>query len=86
MVPACLTTSLKKYPYPSNVAKKFSYGTAGFRATTEDPCAPLQPIFLRMGLLAALRSMKCDSKCVGAMITASHNPEVDNGKLDHLHL
>ena len=33
----------------------------------------------RMGLLACLRSVSDQSKFIGCMITASHNPVQDNG-------
>lgn len=32
-----------------------------------------------MGLLAVMRSLSQDLKIIGCMITASHNPEEDNG-------
>jgi phosphoacetylglucosamine mutase len=36
-------------------------------------------VIFRVGILAVLRSKKLDSKTIGIMITASHNPEDDNG-------
>jgi phosphoacetylglucosamine mutase len=55
--------------------KKMSYGTAGFR----DEWTKLHAIFLRMGILASVRSSAMQGRCVGIMITASHNLEKDNG-------
>ncbi|GLU05458.1 hypothetical protein SLE2022_225590 [Rubroshorea leprosula] len=53
---------------------KLSYGTAGFRADA----SVLQSTMYRVGILAALRSLKTRS-VVGLMITASHNKVTDNG-------
>lgn len=50
------------------------YGTAGFRTKAEH----LDHVMYRMGLLAVLRSKKMKS-VIGVMVTASHNPEEDNG-------
>jgi phosphoacetylglucosamine mutase len=58
----------------------YAYGTAGFRYNSDT----LDAVCLRMGMLAAVRS-RCfpslTNSChaVGAMLTASHNPECDNG-------
>eukprot|EP00904_Undaria_pinnatifida_P011484 jgi/Undpi1/7466/HiC_scaffold_22.g09939.m1 len=60
-----------KVPKPDKVLK---YGTAGFR----DRAEVLESTFLRMGMLAVLRSRKT-GMAVGLMVTASHNAEVDNG-------
>jgi phosphoacetylglucosamine mutase len=55
--------------------RKVAYGTAGFRTKASD----LDWVLYRMGLLAALRSISQDCQTIGCMITASHNPEEDNG-------
>jgi phosphoacetylglucosamine mutase len=64
---------LEKYP---RAEKTLKYGTAGFRDRAE---LPLAPTFVRMGMLAVIRSESCNGLAVGVMITASHNPEPDNG-------
>ena len=53
----------------------YEYGTAGFRY----PSYLLPPVMVRMGLFAALRSYAFNATPIGLMITASHNPEGDNG-------
>ncbi|KAG6862359.1 hypothetical protein C0995_011799 [Termitomyces sp. Mi166 len=68
-----LKTLSNAHPKPSNV--RFSYGTAGFRTLG----STLDSVLFRVGVLAGLRSKKLDGQTVGVMITASHNPEEDNG-------
>ncbi|CAN1150512.1 Phosphoacetylglucosamine mutase, partial [Linum perenne] len=56
------------------ISVKLSYGTAGFRADA----SILHSTVFRVGILAALRSLKTQS-VIGLMITASHNQVSDNG-------
>ncbi|XP_009702181.1 PREDICTED: phosphoacetylglucosamine mutase [Cariama cristata] len=67
---------LKKYSalHPKPAGLTLQYGTAGFRAKAEQ----LDHVMFRMGLLAVLRS-KAVVSTIGIMVTASHNPEEDNG-------
>ncbi|KAF7320393.1 Phosphoacetylglucosamine mutase [Mycena kentingensis (nom. inval.)] len=62
-----------KHPKPAQV--HYTYGTAGFRTVA----TVLDSVLFRVGVLAALRSKKLDGKTIGVMVTASHNPEQDNG-------
>ena len=67
-----LQAGFDKYPKPDF---HFAYGTAGFRARADI----LGNVCFRMGVIAALRSVSLHGRAVGLMITASHNPEQDNG-------
>ncbi|KAJ0026952.1 hypothetical protein NQD34_017952 [Periophthalmus magnuspinnatus] len=60
------------HPKPPGLV--LQYGTAGFRTNAK----VLDHIMFRMGLLATLRSKKTKAT-IGVMVTASHNPEEDNG-------
>ncbi|KAK5644601.1 hypothetical protein RI129_005901 [Pyrocoelia pectoralis] len=60
--------------HPKTVKHDIHYGTAGFRTKASN----LGYIMYRMGLLAVLRS-RYKQGVIGIMITASHNPECDNG-------
>ncbi|KAJ7341698.1 hypothetical protein JRQ81_006427 [Phrynocephalus forsythii] len=67
-----LAKTSKLHPKPPGLS--LQYGTAGFRTKAEN----LDHVMFRMGLLAVLRS-KQKKSIIGVMVTASHNPEEDNG-------
>ncbi|KAK7367702.1 hypothetical protein VNO80_09720 [Phaseolus coccineus] len=67
-----LLNASSRFSPPQGV--KLSYGTAGFRADA----SLLPSTVYRVGILAALRSLKTGS-VIGLMITASHNKVSDNG-------
>eukprot|EP00928_Gymnodinium_smaydae_P013233 TRINITY_DN14844_c0_g1_i1.p1 TRINITY_DN14844_c0_g1~~TRINITY_DN14844_c0_g1_i1.p1 ORF type:complete len:638 (+),score=190.40 TRINITY_DN14844_c0_g1_i1:84-1997(+) len=67
--------SMGKRCHPRGSQPELGYGTAGFRTKAD----LLDHVIFRMGALAALRSRSLGGKAVGVMITASHNPERDNG-------
>lgn len=60
------------HPKPAGLLSQ--YGTAGFRTKAE----LLDHVMFRSGLLATVRSKKTKAT-IGVMVTASHNPEEDNG-------
>ncbi|XP_044266690.1 phosphoacetylglucosamine mutase [Tribolium madens] len=60
--------------HPKTVKTDIQYGTAGFRTKATN----LGYVMYRMGLLAVLRA-RYKRATIGVMITASHNPEPDNG-------
>ncbi|XP_005914338.1 phosphoacetylglucosamine mutase [Haplochromis burtoni] len=60
--------------HPKPVGLVLQYGTSGFRTNAKQ----LDHIMFRMGLLATVRSKKTKAT-IGVMVTASHNPEEDNG-------
>ncbi|XP_051909391.1 phosphoacetylglucosamine mutase isoform X2 [Hippocampus zosterae] len=60
------------HPKPPGLV--LQYGTAGFRTNASH----LDHVMFRMGLLAVLRA-KQTKAAIGVMVTASHNPEEDNG-------
>ncbi|KAG7292604.1 hypothetical protein NEMBOFW57_002639 [Staphylotrichum longicolle] len=72
---AILAASAKHPIVPLPKGQFYNYGTAGFRMKAD----LLEGITFRVGLLASLRSRKLNGQAIGVMITASHNPAVDNG-------
>jgi phosphoacetylglucosamine mutase len=69
---ADLESLFSAIPVPS---KRLAYGTAGFR----DKANIISGTICRVGVFACIRSRWANSQFVGIMITASHNPECDNG-------
>ncbi|KAL2270165.1 hypothetical protein VTJ83DRAFT_2349 [Remersonia thermophila] len=72
---AILAASAKHPVVPLEKGRFYTYGTAGFRMKAD----LLDGITFRVGLLASLRSRKQNSRAIGVMVTASHNPAADNG-------
>lgn len=66
----CEIEKIKKY-----VFFRYRYGTSGFRGHHQT----LESVMVRVGLLAALRSLSQKGQAIGIMVTASHNDECDNG-------
>eukprot|EP01031_Cornospumella_fuschlensis_P035414 gene35414-42925_t len=71
---SAVTHSLSSRPQQNH--RRYAYGTAGFRDRYHET---MHHLFVRVGILASLRSIVCAGKCTGVMVTASHNSEEDNG-------
>ncbi|KAG0163831.1 Phosphoacetylglucosamine Mutase [Apophysomyces sp. BC1034] len=68
--------AIKTNMIPHKVADyTYTYGTAGFRTKA----FLLDSVMYKVAILATLRSKKLNGATIGVMITASHNPEEDNG-------
>ena len=68
-----LNAEASRYEKPKGVTLK--YGTAGFRMKA----SLMESTAFRMGLLATIRSRHQNNAAIGICMTASHNPEQDNG-------
>ena len=66
---------IEAYNKHPKIKGTYSYGTAGFRMKSD----LLDSIMFTVGCLAVLRSRFHGGKQIGIMVTASHNPEHDNG-------
>lgn len=69
---AKLEAIFNEYPMPNGYIPK--YGTSGFR----EDANLLDAVVMRAAVMMVLRSKEVEQHC-GIMVTASHNPENDNG-------
>jgi len=67
-----LIDTLKRIPKPK---RYIEYGLNGMRGKVEE----LESVYIRMGVLAVLRSYVLNSSVIGVMVTASHNLCNENG-------
>ncbi len=68
-----INTASQAHPKPAD--QTFTYGTAGLRTRADI----LDSTCFRVGLLVRCVPKKLKGKTIGLMVTASHNPEHDNG-------